>query len=254
MKTNWLITTAAVAILAATGLAAAQGMNEKGAKAPSAMEKSAPAKSPQGAKGSAQTKGSAQMGTTGQAPAADSPSKQPPGAMQQKQQKSGSSAQKNDTSAPQKSGSSAQKNGMQQKQGADAQKNTQQKSGTAQKNDMQHKQGADAQKGTQQKGAQKAGAKSETTGRGDTSGASLTAEQKTKIRQVVVSKKIPKTTNVNFSISVGARVPRTVHFYPIPVEIVEIHPAWRGYRVILVGSELIIVSPSTFEIVAVIAV
>jgi hypothetical protein len=91
----------------------------------------------------------------------------------------------------------------------------------------------------------------ETTGRGD---ASLTTEQRTKIRSVVVSKNIEKVTNVNFSISVGARVPRRVRFHPIPVEIVEIHPAWRGYQVILVGEELIVVHPSTLEIVAVIAV
>jgi hypothetical protein len=45
-----------------------------------------------------------------------------------------------------------------------------------------------------------------------------------------------------------------VHFYPIPVEIVEIHPAWRGYQIILVGSELVIINPTTFEIVSVVVV
>jgi hypothetical protein len=49
-------------------------------------------------------------------------------------------------------------------------------------------------------------------------------------------------------------VPRTVTFHPIPVEIVEIYPAWRGYRVILVGSQLVIVHPSSYRIIAVIAV
>jgi hypothetical protein len=45
-----------------------------------------------------------------------------------------------------------------------------------------------------------------------------------------------------------------VRFHPSPVEVVEIYPTWRGYRVILVGSELVIVHPTTFEIVAVIVV
>jgi hypothetical protein len=70
----------------------------------------------------------------------------------------------------------------------------------------------------------------------------------------VVTNKIPKVTKVNFTVSIGARVPRTVKFHAIPSEIVTIHPAWRGYRVILVGSELVIVNPRTYEIVAVIVV
>jgi hypothetical protein len=32
----------------------------------------------------------------------------------------------------------------------------------------------------------------------------------------------------------------------------EVYPAWRGYQFILVGDEIIIVNPRTFEIVAVI--
>jgi hypothetical protein len=59
-------------------------------------------------------------------------------------------------------------------------------------------------------------------------------------------------TNVNFSISVGTRVPRSVHLYPLPVTVVEYYPAWRGYEFILVGDEIVIINPRTFEIVAVI--
>ena len=59
-------------------------------------------------------------------------------------------------------------------------------------------------------------------------------------------------TNVNFTISVGSKVPRTgVRFYPVFNELVQIYPSWRGYQYILVGDQIIVVNPRTHEIVAV---
>jgi hypothetical protein len=82
----------------------------------------------------------------------------------------------------------------------------------------------------------------------------LSTEQKTKVRTVIREKvKAQPLTNVNFSISVGTRVPREVRYYPLPAEIVEIHPAWRGYHFILVNDQIVIIEPSSFEIVAIIA-
>lgn len=99
------------------------------------------------------------------------------------------------------------------------------------------------------------GAKSSTTGQGAAASApaNLTTEQQTKIRTVIQTQKVKPVTNVNFSISVGAKVPRTVQFHPVPVEVVTIHPAWRGFVYFLVGEEIVIVNPSTYEIVAVLA-
>ena len=53
------------------------------------------------------------------------------------------------------------------------------------------------------------------------------------------------------TISIGTRVPRTVHFYPVFVELVQIYPSWRGYEYFLVGDQIIVVNPRTLEIVAV---
>jgi len=96
-----------------------------------------------------------------------------------------------------------------------------------------------------------------TTGQGAAGGrgaANLTTEQKTKIKTVVKEKvHAQPVTNVNFSVSVGTVVPRTVHFYPLPAEVVEIYPQWRGYEFILVNDEIVIIEPSTFKIVAIIA-
>ena len=81
----------------------------------------------------------------------------------------------------------------------------------------------------------------------------LSTEQKTKVRTVIREKvKAQPLTNVNFSISVGTRVPREVRYYPLPAEIVQIYPAWSGYHFILVNDQIVIIEPSSFEIVAII--
>lgn len=93
----------------------------------------------------------------------------------------------------------------------------------------------------------KAGA---TTGQAG-AGAKLTTEQRTTIRTSITRQNIKPVTNVNFSISIGTRVPRTVSFYPLPAEVITIYPAWRGYEFFLVGGEIVVVNPRTLEIVAV---
>jgi hypothetical protein len=81
--------------------------------------------------------------------------------------------------------------------------------------------------------------------------AKLSTEQRTKITTVIKNEHIRPETNVNFSISVGTRVPREMHFHPLPTEIVTIYPDWRGYEFFLVRDEIIVVNPRTLEIVAV---
>ena len=95
-------------------------------------------------------------------------------------------------------------------------------------------------------------AKAATTGQGAAgTAATLSTEQRTTIRTVIKQQNVQPMTNVNFSISVGTRVPRTVNFHAVPVELVQIYPHWRGYDYILVGDQIIVVNPRTHEIVAV---
>ena len=63
---------------------------------------------------------------------------------------------------------------------------------------------------------------------------------------------IRPVTNININIAVGTVVPATVALYPVPEEIVEIVPAWRRYRVIIIKKTVLIVEPSTREIVEII--
>jgi hypothetical protein len=88
---------------------------------------------------------------------------------------------------------------------------------------------------------------------GDTTAAvSVSGEARTKLKEVVKTKNIERV-NVNFSVSVGATVPRTIVLHPVPEEIVTIVPAWRTYRIlVLADGDIIIVDPDTFRIVAII--
>jgi hypothetical protein len=84
-------------------------------------------------------------------------------------------------------------------------------------------------------------------------GAKLTTDQRTRISTVIKSQHVESVTNVNFSVSVGTRVPREgVRFHPLPAEVVTIYPEWRGYEFILIGNQIVVIEPGTYEIVAII--
>jgi hypothetical protein len=86
-------------------------------------------------------------------------------------------------------------------------------------------------------------------------GAKLSTEQRTQITSVIRDEHVRSVDNVNFSISVGTRVPREgVEFHTLPSRVVTIYPEWRDYRYILVHNQIVIVDPNTYEIVAVLDV
>jgi len=89
---------------------------------------------------------------------------------------------------------------------------------------------------------------------GSKSGASTppSTEQHAKIRDTLRGEKVKRLNNVQFSISVGEAVPRSVHFYRLPARIVRDVPQYRGYDYIMVDDDILIVDPRTHRIVAVI--
>jgi hypothetical protein len=95
-----------------------------------------------------------------------------------------------------------------------------------------------------------------TTGQGaagSRASANLTPEKRTQLHQAVVKERsAPRVDRVDFSLSVGTAVPRSVRFVPVPSTIVEIEPSWRGYDYFVVGDQIVIVDPRSMEIVAVI--
>jgi len=91
----------------------------------------------------------------------------------------------------------------------------------------------------------------ETTG---SAPAQVTTEQRTRIRErrSDFARGRVERSRINFNISVGTTVPRTVTLYELPPTIVQVVPAWRSYRYILVDEEIIIIDPGTHRIIAVI--
>ncbi|UWU91474.1 DUF1236 domain-containing protein [Bradyrhizobium sp. CB1015] len=76
-------------------------------------------------------------------------------------------------------------------------------------------------------------------------------QQRTRISASISHLNVQPLTNVNFSLSVGTVVPRDVRLQPLPPEVVEIVPQYRGYNFVLVKDEIVIVEPSTYKIVTV---
>lgn len=104
---------------------------------------------------------------------------------------------------------------------------------------------------TQEKDGAKSGS---TVGAAASGSVNLSTEQRTTIRQEVLTTSAPRVDSVNFSINVGTVVPRNVRVVEVPPAIVKIRPAWKGYRYFVYNDEIIIVEPRTLKIVAVLEV
>ncbi len=86
-------------------------------------------------------------------------------------------------------------------------------------------------------------------------GTQLSEQQRTNVRERFTRSGADRNrvTNVNFDIRVGASVPRSVVLHTLPVDVVEVVPAYRSYRYVYVGDDIVIVNPATFAVVAVIS-
>lgn len=90
-------------------------------------------------------------------------------------------------------------------------------------------------------------------GPGSGSRVQLSEQQRTNVHSTILKdSNVNRATNVNFSISVGTRVPRSVRLVALPAAIIEVVPGYRGYHYVLVDDQICIVEPSTYEIIDVI--
>jgi hypothetical protein len=232
MRKLHLLSTVAASLLLATGVAAAQGMkNEAPARAPAAQQ-NAPAEKIAPSMHAGERNGKAE--TTGQA----------------------SEKMDNGNKAELKSHGKSETTGQSPKSGepGKAQMNEQgtMKNGASRgENDV--KPSESSKTGASSKSGQTTNGPNATVGQGAAGSAKLSTEQRTKITTILRKQKV-QSTHLNISVHVGARVPDTVHFYPLPTEVIEIYPEWRGFDYILVGDQLIIISPRTHLIVAVLEV
>ena len=242
MTNRYLMSVAAAALIAGTGFANAQGTMSREAPASGAAptQQSAPP-SDRGSAATPMNRDSSQSGAPAEAPkAAQSNEKtSPQGAKNQRAQ--------DDMKAGAKGEKSAQDNNMkgERSKGMSSEND---KAGASKDMKAEDRNG-NMNRADDRNGAAKSGT---TTGQAG-AGAKLSTEQRTKITTVIKSQNVRPVTNVNFSISVGARVPRDVGFHPLPAEIVTIYPEWRGYEFILVNNQyILVIDPRTLEIVDII--
>src|SRR5467141_2371906 len=256
MTNRFMISVAAAALIAGTGFANAQGTGTS-REAPSAgstvqqsapsSDRGAPSAAPMNRDSASEHKGADKGGMK----ATQSDEKMQPGAAKnqraQDDMKPGAkgekAAQDNNMKGEKSKGMSSETNekgaaGKDMKaEGRDGRMNAETKGGVDSK----------SQTTTQSQTNQ-----SQTTGQAG-AGAKLSTEQRTKITTVIKEQHVQPVTNVNFSISVGTRVPRSgITFHPLPAEIVTFYPQWRGYEYILVRDQILVIDPRTGEIVDVI--
>jgi Protein of unknown function (DUF1236) len=229
MSNRFLISVATMALIAGAGFANAQGMRDTPAaqqSAPAASEHGSPSAAPMN-----RESGGSAGGMKGESSGMKGPD-------------SGMKAESNEKAQP-GAGKSAQDDKMPGQKSKSMSSETETKGGK----DMKAE-GRDGNKNAETKGTDN---KAQTTGNAATAAKGAPpAEKRTQIVSAIKSEKIQETTNVNFNISVGTRVPDSVRFVPLPPRIVEIYPEWRGYDVIFVHGQYIIVRPETHEIVYII--
>jgi len=112
----------------------------------------------------------------------------------------------------------------------------------------------DRDKDSAQKQPKDGGAQKSTERQGSHERVQLSQEQRTNVHQTLIKESnLNRATNVNISVSVGTRIPRSVHLAPLPASIISVVPAFRSYQYVVVNDEICIVDPNSFEIVEVIA-
>jgi hypothetical protein len=83
----------------------------------------------------------------------------------------------------------------------------------------------------------------------------LSEQQRTTVPQTILKDKdVNRVTNLNFTINVGARVPRDLRLVTLPASVLSIVPGYRNHRYFVVNDQICIVDPDTYEIVEIINV
>jgi hypothetical protein len=249
MSKRFLISVATAALLAGAGFANAQNA-PAGAAAGAAAHGSSAAGAPSAA-------GSAEQHATPMTRDSASDAKGSESGMKSSQTEdkaaapAGANSQRAQDAAPGQKSKMSSDNNADSKAGKDMKADSR----DGKMNNAESKGAADTKAGDKSAADNKSqDAKSGTTTGQAAAGGKLSTEQRTKITTVIKQQNIQPVTNVNFSISVGTRVPRETRFHPLPAEIVTMYPDWRGYEFILVSNQIIVVNPQTFEIVAVLDV
>jgi hypothetical protein len=83
----------------------------------------------------------------------------------------------------------------------------------------------------------------------------LSEQQRTNVSQTLMKdQRVNRVTNVNISVNIGTRVPRSVTLVALPASVISLVPQYRPYRYFVVEERICIVDPATYEIVDIIEI
>ena len=237
MINRFMISAAAVALIAGTGFAYAQGTGMSREGSGSTVQQSAP---------------SADHAGTSAGPAnrdATEPARPSPGMKATQSEQKPSAAGKNQRAEDNMPGQKSKSMSSDNDNAKGASKDMKAE-GRDDRNGNMKAEGREDRNGSMKAEGREENRSQTTTGQAG-AGAKLSTEQRTRITTVIRDQHVAPVNNINFSIAVGTRVPRDVSFHPLPVEVVTVYPEWRGYEFFLVRDQIIVVDPRTLEIVAV---
>jgi hypothetical protein len=248
MRKELLIATAVTALLAGTGFAGAQEKNQGHGGPAAAPHSAAPAPHAQAApRPQAQSAPRGQMGHQASTPTRNAPThmgQAQPNRMNTQERRGTNASAQTEKNRTQRNAQSERNRAQQNAQ--EERNRTERNTGAAQNERNRGNMGQENNRGT---------AQTEQSNRGRVS---LSTEQRTKIRQTVLAQSgAPRVSRADLGgidLRVGVAIPRDrIHFrlVPLPQTIVEIEPAWEGFLYFLVGDEVVVVDPTTYDVVAV---
>jgi hypothetical protein len=241
MKKSRLLATVTASLLLGAGAASAQSMNQQPERAPAAQQ-NAPAEKVAPPMKAGERKGPE---TTGQSTQENSPGASGGNRATQDMKPNSEKSPGTTGQAPGNGSPDTQRSGASGDKSPNAKTRSDEKGGAGM-NRSEERSGSSRMNKSETENS-----RSTTTGQGAAAGsARLSTEQRTKITTVIRQHKV-EPTRLNVSVRVGTRIPDSVHFYPMPTEVVDIYPEWRGFNYILVGDQIVVVDPGTHEIVAI---
>jgi hypothetical protein len=83
--------------------------------------------------------------------------------------------------------------------------------------------------------------------------AKVDQKDRDRLREKAFQGDVRRASDANIRVNIGTRLPRRVEVYDLPLDIVELAPAYRGYRYVVVGDDYCIIDPETYVIVDVIS-
>lgn len=82
----------------------------------------------------------------------------------------------------------------------------------------------------------------------------ISQEQQDRIRDSIRNAKVDHVAKLAIPLTVGAEVPRNLHFYPFPKDVAEIAPEFGNLFYVVAAEKIVVIDPISYRIVAILPV